>query len=102
MNINRALVALKGVARDAIHQVEAREDLPRRSHQRTEQLKLRGRQINILVADTHGTPGPINNDVGGAQDVGFDCGALGATDDRTDTGDQLADVEGLGDVIVSA
>jgi len=87
-------------------QLVAREDLARVPHEEDEQLELLGRQAHALAVQQHG-PLPLGDGQPPAAQQGLGrgrvaAGLVKAAQDRADAAHDLAQVKGLGDVVVRA
>jgi hypothetical protein len=91
-----------------LHQLVARQRLPRVLHQHLEHREFPGGERNLLAVAREAARGEIEIERAEAVDFGFRGGparrpgGLAPPQYRVDPGDQLARIEGLGKVVVGA
>ena len=101
MDVDRARVAVGGVAPDRAQQLLAVEGVAGPRHQLGQQLELAERDLHGLAVDGHAPQLTVQRDVADVE-AALDDAAVGAPQHRPDPRAQLGEPERLGDVVVGA
>src|SRR5271165_7518933 len=101
MNVDRALVDLRGLPPDAVEQLRAREYTARLLQKIFEKTELRRTEMDIAGAPPHPACFAVEIQVAGVESIGDALGTA-AAQERADTRHQLWNRERLDHVIVGA
>ena len=98
--VHRALYALVAVPQADFNHLRAGQGVTGTFGQRPQEADLGGREMQLLALHLDSVGVDVHQQPSGADEVGRGQPTLGAAQDGPDARDQLARMEGLGDVVV--